>query len=197
MFHLAQSFYRKLVECGFKTLYDENKQLNIWFKKVIGLSLIPPSKVTDVFVELLEEMHNTFDLQGEFKNLENFVDYVLLHYIGDDGAPTFPIELWNHFDANERTNNDVEAYNYRLNTVIGPHKNIWTFIKKIKTEESATQIKFLRIENESFRKRERNSKDLKRDLKISECKVSYLSNKISLNEYLDKISDCVISKFKQ
>jgi hypothetical protein len=81
MFHLVQSFYRKLVESGFKTLYDENKHLNIWFKKVIGLSLIPPSKITDVFVEFLEDMHNTFDLQGEFKNLENFVDYVLLHYI--------------------------------------------------------------------------------------------------------------------
>ena len=119
-----------------------------------------------------------------------------LNYIGDDSAPTFPIELWNHFDADERTNNDVEAYNYRLNTVIGPHKNIWTFIKKIKTEESATHVKFLRIENETLRKRERNSKDLKRDLKISECKVSYLSNKISLSEYLDKVSNCVISKFK-
>ncbi len=78
MFHLAQSFNRKLVECGFKTQYDENKHLNIWFKKVIVLSLISPSKVTDVFVELLEDMHNTCDLQGEFKNLENFVDYVLL-----------------------------------------------------------------------------------------------------------------------
>jgi hypothetical protein len=183
MFHLAQSFYRKLVECGFKTQYVDNKHLNTWFKKVIALSLIPPSKVADIFVELLEEMHDKFDLQGEFKYLENFVDYVLLNYIGDDATPTFPIELWNHFDANERTNNDVEAYNYRLNTVIGPHKNIWTFIKKIKTEESATQIKFLRIENETFRKRERNSKDIKRDLKISECKVSYFSNKITLNEY--------------
>ncbi len=91
----------------------------------------------------------------------------------------------------------VEANNYRLNTVIWPHKNIWTFIKKIKIEESVTQIKFLRIENESFRKRERNSKDLKRFLKISEFKVSYLSNKITLNEYLDKISNYAISKFKK
>ncbi len=40
----------------------------------------------------------------------------------------------------------MEAYNYRLNTVMGPHKIIWTFIKKIKTEETPTQIKFLRIE---------------------------------------------------
>ncbi len=78
-----------------------------------------------------------------------------------------------------------------------PHKNIWTFIKKIKIEESATQIEFLRIENESFRKRERKSKDLKRDLKISECKVSYLFNKITFNKYLDKISNYVISKFKK
>ena len=91
----------------------------------------------------------------------------------------------------------VEAYNYRLNTVIGPHRNICTFIKKIKIEESATQIEFLRIENESFRKRERKSKDLKRDLKISECKVSYLFNKITFNKYLDKISNYVISKFKK
>ena len=81
MFHLAQSFNRKLVECGFKTQYDENKHLNIWFKKVIVLSFISPSKVTDVFVELLEDMHNTCDLQGEFKNLENFVDYMYYYII--------------------------------------------------------------------------------------------------------------------
>jgi hypothetical protein len=152
MFHLSQNFYRKLVECGFKTQYTENKSLNKWFKKIIALSLLPPNTICDVFEELLLEMHDSFDLEGEFKELETFADYVLLNYIGDDshGAypATFPIELWNHYDTDERTNNDVEAYNYRLNTVIGPHKNIWVFIKKIKTEEAATAIKFLRIEND-------------------------------------------------
>ena len=103
--------------------------------------------------------------------------------------------MWNHYDTDERTNNDVEAYNYRLNTVIGRHKNIWVFIKKIKTEEAAAAIKFLRIENDTLRKRERNAKDLKRDLQISESKVLYLSKKITLNEYLDKVSNYVTAKF--
>ena len=79
--------------------------------------------------------------------------------------------------------------------MIGPHKNIWVFIKKIKPEEAATSIKFLRIENDTFRKRERNAKDLKRDLKISESKVLYLSKKITLNEYLDKVSNYVAANF--
>ena len=79
--------------------------------------------------------------------------------------------------------------------MIGPHKNIWVFIKKIKTKEAATSIKFLRIENDTFRKRERNAKDLKRDLKISESKVLYLSKKITLNEYLDKVSNYVAANF--
>ena len=195
MFHLSQNFYRKLVACGFKTQYTENKSLNKWFKKIIALSLLPPSTVCDVFEELLLEMHDSFDLEGEFKELETFADYILLNYIGDDSPATFPIELWNHYDTDERTNNDVEAYNYRLNTVIGPHKNIWVFIKKIKTEEAATAIKILSIENDTLRKRERNAKDLKRDLQISESKVLYLSKKITLNEYLDKVSNYVTAKF--
>ena len=129
-------------DIGIKILSKSSKwngdgTFNQWFKKIIALSLLPPSTVCDVFEELLLEMHDLFDLDGEFKELETFADYVLLNYIVDDshGPVTFPIQLWNHCDTDERTNNDVEAYNYRLNTVIGPHKNIWVFIKKIKTEE--------------------------------------------------------------
>ena len=71
---------------------------------------------------------------------------------------------------------------------------LWLCIK-IKTEEAATAIKFLRIENDTLRKRERNAKDLKRDLQISESKVLFLSKKITLNEYLDKVSNYVTANF--
>ena len=78
------------------------------------------------------KLHDLFDIDGEFKELETFADYVLLNNIGDDshGPAVFPIQLWDHNETDKRTNNDVDAFNYRLKTVIGPHKNIWAFIKK-------------------------------------------------------------------
>ena len=53
------------------------------------------------------------------------------------GKPYFDKILWNQYDNDKRTNNDVEGYNYKLTTVLKVHPNIWIFITKIKSEESA------------------------------------------------------------
>jgi hypothetical protein len=194
-FHLSQNFFKKLVECGFKSQYSTNNDLKTWFKKIIALSLVPPEKVVDIFEELLLQMHDLFDLQGEYRELETFADYVLVNYIGDNNTPLFPISLWNHYESDDRTNNAGEAYNLRMNSYFGTHPSLWKFIRKLKQEESNTVLKFLRIENGTINSRGRNRQDMEKDDKINTCKIKYLQNKIDIVQYLEEISQLVAPKF--
>ncbi len=53
-FHLGQNFFRKVVEIGLKTHYNEDESLRKFVKKVICLALLPKDKVQDAFIELCE-----------------------------------------------------------------------------------------------------------------------------------------------
>jgi hypothetical protein len=48
--------------------------------------------------------------------LETFADYVLTNYITNEetGKVLFPVELWNHYENDKRSNNDLEGYKEKL-----------------------------------------------------------------------------------
>ena len=52
---------------------------------------------------------------------------------------------WNQFDNDgSRTNNHNEAYNGKLEKIINkPHRRIWEFVEKIKSEETFYKLGFL------------------------------------------------------
>ena len=76
------------------------------------------------------------------------------------------------------------------------HPNIWSFIKKIKAEESSSNLKYIRINNSTYKRRNRCSKDVQRDLIIQKAKFNLMSNKINVQEYLEKVSQIVHDKIK-
>jgi hypothetical protein len=43
----------------------------------------------------------------------------------------FPVELWNHYENDKRSNNDLEGYNEKS---FKKHPNIWIFINKLCTQ---------------------------------------------------------------
>ena len=53
LFHFGQSLFKKLCAVGLKQSYIDNKDIQVWFKSVFCLALIPPSNVELQF-ELLE-----------------------------------------------------------------------------------------------------------------------------------------------
>ena len=65
---LSQNFYRKYVELGYSSEYKTDSKLKNWFRKIIALALVPPSSVSNVFEELLSEMHDAFDLVDKYKS---------------------------------------------------------------------------------------------------------------------------------
>ena len=152
------------------------------------MALIPQDKVTDVFCTLSEYMDTM--LKDKYNNIDKFADYVTENYIETD---TFPIEIWNHYDSDKRTNNDLEGYNSKLSKFLKKHPNIWIFIKKIREEESNSALSYIRILNGTFQKRGRNCVDTSRDLEILKQKCDLLSHKIDINSYLKNVANTLHS----
>ena len=65
------------------------------------------------------------------------------------------------------------------------------FINKIQAEESTANLKYMRTNNGTLAKRNRNTVDVERDLKIQTAKINFLTNKITIMQYLDEVSDVV------
>ena len=126
----------------------------------------------------------------EYEQMGAFLDYVTLTYIDE---PLFPIELWNHYDDtdNKRSNNDAECYNLWLNTWLQTHPNIWRFITKLKAEESSSYIKYIRINDGTFKKKNRKTTDVQRDLEIQTAKFNLVSKNLDIKEYLVEVSKVV------
>jgi hypothetical protein len=160
--------YRKIVEIGLKKQYSEDENLKSFVKKIICLALVPIDKVDEAFCDLCE-----FEVP-EYEQMGTFLDYMILTYIDE---PLFPIELWNHYDDhdNKRSNNDAEGYNLWLNTSLQTPPNIWKFIGKLKTEESSSYLKFIRVNDGSFKKKNRKNKDVQRDLKLQTAKFNLVT----------------------
>jgi hypothetical protein len=153
---------------------------------------VPLNGVEDVYCELQVE-------KPDYPQLDGWSDYVLETYKekNDPRKPYFDKTLWNHYDSDTRTNNDVEGYNLKLPTVMKFYPNIWVFITKLKAEESVASLKYIRTRNNTLigNKRneiERNEIDIQRDLNIQNAKVELLTQKIDIMEYVNKVSNVVM-----
>ena len=54
-FHFGQCLFRKQVNVGLKVAYGQDEDLKLWFKGVVALALLPPEKLDDAFVELMDQ----------------------------------------------------------------------------------------------------------------------------------------------
>ena len=153
----------------------DNFEPNKWFRSLVALALVPPGKVEDCFEHLL-------DTHPDYPEIQKLCDYVTETWI--EGK--FPIELWNHYDNDgPRTNNHIEGYNLKLQKFATcAHPNIWLFIGTIKQEEATYGCNFYRLELGKYKQRGRNKVDMERDIAILLAKNKYISNTVSIFEFL-------------
>ena len=152
------------------------------------MALLPQEKVGDVFVEIIME---TAPVE-KYSQLVQFLDYMTMTWI-DDGVK-FPILQWNHFHNEcDRTNNNNEAYNLRLDKRTEKHPNIWKFIELLQKEETHASVRFERIEDETLKVRGRKRVDLLRDLNITSAKNTYLQSDRDFDD-LEKYRKAISSK---
>ena len=173
-FHFGQCLFRKLVEIGLKSIYSQDTELKKTFKNCVALALMPKNKVCDIFLDMIVEKSQS--LMEKYPSFQDFIEYMTNTWIDD---AIFPIDIWNHWnkDIGTRTNNNNEAYNFRLDSKLSKsHPNIWSFIEMIQAEESFMAVNYHRIENGNLKSRGRCKKDLIRDLLISNAQNDYLTS---------------------
>ena len=100
-----------------------------------ALPLVPVDRVDDVWVDALDAAP-----QGEV--VVRYCDYVTTSWV--EGPYEKP--MWNHFgNTGHRTNNNIEGWHHKLNSMTSCHPNIFDFIKLIKCEQSGTEVKMAQL----------------------------------------------------
>ena len=84
LFHYGQSLFRKFVLIGFKTEYLENPLLQVWFKSVVCLALIPINTVETQFQNLKYQIKFEIFANEPTKiaKSEQFISYFERTYLG-------------------------------------------------------------------------------------------------------------------
>lgn len=104
-FHFGQRILRHF-DKHLKTLKNENEEVAIWLKQILGLPLLPEELIPGVWQSL--GIPPDVEDQSTRKYLKKFVKYVSKNWIN---SSLRPISLWNHFDNNMcRTTNSAEGW---------------------------------------------------------------------------------------
>ncbi|KAE9528681.1 hypothetical protein AGLY_012256, partial [Aphis glycines] len=143
-FHFTQCLWRKLQSCGLKNRYSTDVIFAHEIKKLSALAFVPVDNV----ISTLEELINS----DYYEDLQTVVDYFEDTWIGRltrggrRRAPTFPIKIWNMFNAviqgSPRTNNAVVGWHRAFNSALGAnHVTVWKFISMLKREHGLQEAK--------------------------------------------------------
>ena len=166
-FHLSQCLYRKIQVLGHQSLYGNNKEFAQKCKMVAALAHVPPAEVLAVFKQLKENL-------GTVKELEQFVSYFEINYVGEGSSgkkPKFPIEFWNVrcqvVGDLPKTTNYVEGWHKRMSHAVGcTHPTLAALIEILKKEHSITNFLVIhsdmRVEKVKSKKYAKTSDRIKR-----------------------------------
>lgn len=114
LFHFSQSLFKNLTKHHLKPAYLECPKLQVWFKKIFTLALLPLALVEERFISLCDEMMQVLSLDPRIgNNGNNYCEYITATYF--EGV--FPQSLWNHYlTDSQTTNNYVEGDNFKMNS---------------------------------------------------------------------------------
>ena len=145
LFHLGQSWWRKVKELGLSSSYKDIKSREgRWLRRCFGLPLLPPDMVYSVFQKNL--------LRGSCSNkLREFKTYLIKRYLKSDSQ--FPPTRWAGLQATgKKTNNGAEAFHRHFGDLFGYTKSkpdIWHFLRNM---ERFNKIKDTKIRSEKAEK---------------------------------------------
>ena len=149
-FHLQQSVYRKVVELGCKSNYENDSQFVHHIKCISALVFLPENEVEEGFRTLTN--HSAFPVEAT-----QIAGYFHKTYIGLNqadssvGRPLFAIKFWNVNERTKnddhRTNNQVEGWHRRFQSVLScGNPGFFTCVKALKREQVNTTNKVNRLQ---------------------------------------------------
>jgi len=142
-FHLSQSAWRKVQGSGLATLYGSDESFSLKIRQMVALAFMPPHDIPGAFDELKSEMPpEAMEVVQWFE--DNYVHGRVRRQLRNGNVlraePLFPPQLWSVAELIDqgipRTQNNVEAWHRRWNTLVGrPHIGVFNIIKKLKKEQ--------------------------------------------------------------
>jgi hypothetical protein len=126
-FHQKQALRRKLQEKGLVVLTNPSSKFEYLVKMVYGLAYVPPIRVGEFFITVIQDYVNENKDDQDFQEFEEEIEDFLSYYertwigalsgnrAGGRKAPRYAIETWNKYEdiLEERpiTNNSCEGFN--------------------------------------------------------------------------------------
>ena len=133
--HLGQSWWRKIQSLGLsRQCVKKDSEVSHFSKKIFGLSLLPPTEVTDCF--MLDFISNLLN----DKRVEEFCDYLLENYV--DADSTFPPPVWSECYASSlRTINARESFHAHFNALFySAHLSIFGLVSAFQKIQNIKHI---------------------------------------------------------
>jgi len=141
-----------------------NPSLQVWFKSIVCLALIPIDNVHQQFLTLKNEIFNKIFPEVVCGNyMKAFLKYFEKTYLGYmktgmEKSPVFPVKMWNHYDNDDdRTNNRIEGDNARMKCFCGAaNPNIDKAVGLLITYEASARDKYENAKKSTARAPQRN-----------------------------------------
>lgn len=124
-FHFNQCLWRQIQNIGLAVEYKEDEQVRIICRMCAALAYLPIDKVEEGWLMIMDSVPQN-------EKLTLFLDYFVKQWMENQNVP---IEMWNIHQHRHRTNNAVESWNSKLNSIIGKqHPNVFLLVQKLKEE---------------------------------------------------------------
>lgn len=136
-FHYSQAIYRKIAEDGYSIRYKNDPEFKTRCRMLIALGMVP-AQLKQQYLQLLQQA---------FAGDADFSMFILRYFL-----PTwfnrFPTSMWDWYQVEVRTNNNVESWHAKINKHIAkPHLGIYRFMILLKEEHENVQVLITQREN--------------------------------------------------
>ncbi|KAK3918978.1 Tyrosine--tRNA ligase [Frankliniella fusca] len=177
LFHLGQSFWRKLQDAGLAVEYreEDNEDMRTSFHSLIAVAFCHLEDVKAVFDELRRD--SPAALRPVFKHVDEV--YIRGCRRGQGRrTPVFPPEWWNcHARALgdlPRTTNSVEAWHRRLNTIMGKsHPTLYFALDQLQMEAMEMERDIERLSSGRSPEKKKKNQYVIMDQRISRIMARY------------------------
>ena len=153
-FHMNAAIWKNLGLHGLQSLYHQSPFFQDTINKLYALAYVKTEDVVSIYREhivpvIQEGLDECEEWQEYTDELQDFGGYYESTWIERrlQRSAKFPPVLWNHFDSimhdGTQTNNCLESYNRKWNSIAGKNSNVWAVQELFVKQESDARRAFL------------------------------------------------------
>lgn len=163
-YHFNQCVWRKIQELGMIHDYTNKEEVRLHVRICAALAYVPVTDVENGWLCIMEDSPN------HHQQLQKFQDYLVDQWIQNSNIT---VDMWNCYEQRHRTNNAVEGWNHRLNSILKkPHPTLFALIKCLKTEAEYSNFLYDKI-NLNIEGKRRKRAYIKHDERIARTLGKY------------------------